>query len=185
MKSVPFFTGLAMAMMLMAVPEATAADQPIIAGLGCGLDTVEDPRNPGTYTGTIYGGPVYAGSQARPVTSAYLICTVQVGALTHAGPDRASVMTWGMGTTAIAPTPVAYQADDDEPVVVCSEVWIDTGDGHVTLFFNSLTREFSLDPHGTCEELIEIGSLGGSRSAEPDRAAHVHLPTVLTEMPVG
>lgn len=162
MRSTRLVIALATVAAALSAGPATSSDPTRIAGSSCGSDLVEDAtaESGDVLTGSMYGGPIYAGSEARPVTGVYLICTLQVGAenSTHAGADAASAATWGVGPTSVLPGSVSILAPVGVEVYQCSEVWIDTNDGHVTLFLNALTQTFDPSPFVDCALLNGTGT---------------------------
>lgn len=158
MNTTRIVSGIAMAAALLTAPDASAVDNPVVNGLGCGLEAVEDPSAPGLFVGTVQGGPVYGSTPSRPVTSTYLLCALQVNNPYHDGPDVVSTTAWGIGATSISPTPITFQLQPGDVARMCTEFWVDTNKGHVTLFLNALEGEISTDPHGDCEVLVDVST---------------------------
>jgi hypothetical protein len=84
-------------------------------------------------TGYVTAGPAYIADGATPpgVHSGYFICTVQVDAPTHEGPDAAVVGPDHAGSVAVAGPVFAaaglvrYTAGPDSLVYLCTEVVVD------------------------------------------------------------
>jgi hypothetical protein len=108
------------------IPSASAATS--ADGRRCSFGSTTNPgAEPDTQTGQIQAGPAVINDGGTPpgVHSGHFVCTIQVSASTHAGPDAASVT--GPDTTGViaAQGQVTYTAGDDAPVYLCTEIVVD------------------------------------------------------------
>ena len=148
------------ALCMVGVPAAHAADL-VIAGFLCSTTGSDDPTgtiaNPGTAIGEIDGGPVAAVNQGDPLFDlrVWIVCSIQVNAPTHAGADAAYAEGWGYGVAYLPPTVVSYQAVATDDVYLCAEIWVLTGEGHVSVYYDEETGEFRIDPDAaTCVPFV-------------------------------
>lgn len=120
-------------------PAPAHADTGLIGGTLCSFDATSDlTGHPGTESGIVTGGPLALIDRTDPtvVRSAYLTCTIQVGATgaTHAGPDAfAASGPLTPGVVALPPTRVWYYATPFDPVYLCTKV---TVPGEGTYYWN-------------------------------------------------
>ena len=111
MRSIHWTTCLAVAVaaaLFASGPDVSATEQVLLQGHSCGFDVTE--VSPGTYSGHVTGGPVYAGTTRQPVTGVYLLCTIQINAPHHADPDTSLTTAWGVGSASMPPAPVSFRA---------------------------------------------------------------------------
>ena len=155
MRSVRFFTGIAMFAGLVVSPSASA-DAPFVVPIQtCGFSGPA-PAQEGPHSGQLQG-IVTGGSQARPVTSVYLLCTIQVGALEsagrHSGANTVVATAWGMAVATVN-QPVSYLVmQPGQRAFLCMETWLDLDDGHLTLFMNADTGEHVTSPEVPCQDI--------------------------------
>lgn len=146
MKSIALVAGIAMAMTLAAAPSGSAGtgakEQLLVEGSLCDVDVTPPDPLTGLRTAVVRGGPVSAGTPERPVTDIYLICSLQVGHPTHAGPDLARTTTWDVGTVTQAPVEVTVPAGD-ATLYSCSEIWVNTPLGHRSDVYDASTGRFA------------------------------------------
>ena len=142
------------------VPAAHAANL-VIEGILCGTTGSTDPTgtiaNPGTVVAEIDAGPVTAVNVDDPLYDprVWIVCNIQVNAPTHAGANAAHAEGWGYGVAYLPPTVVSYPAAAGDDVYMCNEVWVFTGEGHVSVYLDDATGEFSTDPNtATCNLMI-------------------------------
>jgi hypothetical protein len=154
MKLIRLVPGLLLAPAVLVAPEASAFDVPAADGGPCYFTGAA--ASEGVQSGNLGGGPVYGRSETRPVTGVYLICTVQVGVqnIAHAGADAASTAVWEMAVAVLTPQQVTFPRQPGEPLFVCTETWIDTNKGHVTLFFNASNGQWSMDNSVPCQQFV-------------------------------
>ena len=161
MKFARVIAGVAVsALCTVGVPAAHAADL-AIAGFVCGTTGSDDwtgvIANPGTVVGEVDGGPIAAVNADDPLFDprVWIVCTIQVNAPTHAGPDAVYEERWGYGVAYLPPTIVSYQAVATDDVYLCTEIWVFTEDGHLSVYLDDATGEFSTDPNtATCSLTI-------------------------------
>lgn len=163
MKSIHLAAGLAVVVATFASgPDAVASGQITVSGRSCGLEVSETAA--GVYAGHVFGGPILASTPRGPASGIYLLCTVQLNDPAHSGPDTSVTTSWGAGTTSVAPTPVRFRAAPTDVIALCTEIWVDTGDGHVTVAANEEGHVFIDfdDSQPRCPEQINIALPGGS-----------------------
>jgi hypothetical protein len=151
---------------------ALAEDTEPGPGFLCGFASVTDPNTEGgtTQVGEIDGGPIVVTDEGLPVEG-YLLCSIQVGESTHAGTDAAGATTEGFGVVTLAPSVISYESPAGVPVYLCTEIWVQTGRGHVGWFWNdsndpTVEGSWSLDPNASCGLAIEAGGDDGDPAFE-------------------
>ena len=150
MRHLQALAGLAFATTL--VPLAPAHAAPVYIGHGrlCAMDTSAAEHEPFTQTGTLDGGPFSAVNVDAPTVlpNPYVVCSVQVGGTGHhAEPDAAQAIDWQPGFVGyLPPTAVTFQVPSNTPVFLCSEIWIFTGSGHLTVYMDENSHTFMTDP---------------------------------------
>ena len=161
MKFARVIAGVAVsALCTVGAPAAHAADL-VIAGFLCGTAGSDDPTgtiaNPGTVVAEIDGGPITAVNADDPLFDlrVWIVCDIQVNVPTHAGFNAAHAEGWGYGVAYLPPTIVSYPAVATDDVYLCSEVWVFTGEGHVSVYYDDTSGEFLTDPNvATCSLLL-------------------------------
>jgi hypothetical protein len=101
----------------------------------CGTLGMTDPGTEGgeVITGYLGGGPIKVTDDTGAAVSATLRCTIQVGGSSHADVDNgASASASGTGVVYLPPTLVSYNAPEDVPAYLCSQV---TYTGGATLYW--------------------------------------------------
>lgn len=149
--------GLALAAVSTAVPTPAHAAV-VFAGHGalCSMDTTGQST---VQSGTISGGPFTAYNQIDPTfrPDPWVVCTLQFGGTGHfSDPDIAQYSDWQPGWVGVlAPTPVGFNNVLNEQVFVCSEIWIATGDGHFSIYYDELLKQWTTDPQAAACALAE------------------------------
>lgn len=154
--------GLSLAALTTVVPmtPAHAATNPTASGALCSLNT--SPSEPGTQTGTVSGGPVVSYDTLNPafIPNPYIVCSIQVGGSgTFDDPDVAQIITWHPGyATYLPPRAVSFTVPIGQTVYLCSEIWIATGDGHLSIYYSDPQGVFSTNPSTAQCQVAAIAS---------------------------
>lgn len=148
------------------MPLAAHADAPRVIGYGCGVTAVADGilANPGSYSATLYGGPIAVAdlpmvddtttpptitfdTTGNPASGA-IDCALQVhGTGTYAEPDATpSVPASGSAVAYRSPIVVPLVAANSDPVWMCTTLRLTDAQGDSeTLYLDDATGEFSTD----------------------------------------
>jgi hypothetical protein len=162
MKSSLLLAALLVATSTRALPTASAGPaeldlQSLTSGELCSTGPVTYHPD-GTASTVIRGGPLHA---TDPSASIWLLCTVQVDALTHDGPDAAGTRTWGVGSVIQEPTEVRFKASPESTTLICPETWIAHSSGHISMVHDG--RAFTLDSGAACTATcLTLSLLAGS-----------------------
>jgi hypothetical protein len=131
-------------------PGAATAGEPEVSGVPCGFTVLTADGN--SLRAEVDGGPVVV-TGAGTAVPVELVCTIQVGAPAHAGPDAVAVRASGPGAAIVPPTLVTFEAAPEQDVILCTEVRVTTSSGVRALYWDDFAEEWSDSPDVGCTDL--------------------------------